>query len=370
MNNILMIVVDCLRYDHYLFLERTLSILPNKVTFHNAWNVAPMSDPNFASILTGTHPDTHGVLTQCMDTMLATLPVILQKAGWETFGSSVGYSGAIKTNNGLASFYTRGFGRWDWLDFHGVFPGDRIWNANLQDMKEPWFTMLRPMDLHGHFRPNGYMKALELLDVELHKLLKRTFDRFPDTVVILMADHGQGLGERGISGHRESLYQFLTHVPVIWSGPNFIRSNHHGFFQHTDISNTLAVMTNNDFGPLDGLDWTPTLIGGGPQEYRDHVIMFSFGSESRTEFNLSELWAYRAIRNSVWVCYCKKRYDEWETELYSVVDDPYEEHEVSKCSPRTTRLLVKDMEWPKLDALQEYDEKVVLERLRAIGYAD
>ena len=370
MGNILMIVVDCLRYDHYLFMEQTLSRLPNKVTFHNAWNVASMSDPNFASILTGTHPDTHGVLTQCMDTMLPTLPVILRAEGWGTCGASVGYPDGLQNNHGLSSFYTRGFDRWEWLTFKSKFPGDRVWDIHLRNMKEPWFTMLRPMDLHDCFSSESYLGALEFLDGVLAELVSKVLTQFPDTIIILMADHGQGFGYKGISGHRESLYQFLTHVPMVWSGPSFLTSNHHGFFQHTDIANTLCSIEGIRQFEDKGIDWSPTLISGESQNYRDHVIMFSFGSEGSLGFNLSELWAYRAIRNSKWVCYCKKRKDKWVTELYDVVCDPYEEHEVSQQHPRTTKLLVQEMEWPKLDILQEYDEQMILERLRAIGYAD
>ncbi len=64
---------------------------------------------------------------------------------------------------------------------------------------------------------NAYDDCLAYLDAQLGKLfdeLKRRgeLDR---TLIVVVADHGEGLGEHGLYDHGESLYQTEIHVPLV-----------------------------------------------------------------------------------------------------------------------------------------------------------
>jgi arylsulfatase A-like enzyme len=61
----------------------------------------------------------------------------------------------------------------------------------------------------------AYDHAIEYLDSELGRLLDSLESRvlLEETIVIVTADHGEHLGEHGLTGHGNSLYQELLHVP-------------------------------------------------------------------------------------------------------------------------------------------------------------
>ena len=66
-----------------------------------------------------------------------------------------------------------------------------------------------------------YLGEVGYLDRCLGQLLDRMADagRLDDTVVVVVADHGEQLGEHGLFGHGSSLYEPLLHVPLLVLGP-------------------------------------------------------------------------------------------------------------------------------------------------------
>ena len=78
---------------------------------------------------------------------------------------------------------------------------------------------LRPEDLDVLRRL--YMSEIGYLDRCLGQLLDRLADagRLEDTVVVIVADHGEHIGEHGLLGHVASVYEPLLHVPLLVLGP-------------------------------------------------------------------------------------------------------------------------------------------------------
>jgi arylsulfatase A-like enzyme len=66
-----------------------------------------------------------------------------------------------------------------------------------------------------------YLGEVGYLDGCLGRLLERLADagRLEDTVVVVVSDHGEQLGEHGLFGHGSSLYEPLLHVPLLVLGP-------------------------------------------------------------------------------------------------------------------------------------------------------
>lgn len=368
--NVLLLVVDCLRYDHVRLFERTLALLEPSVWFSNAWSTGPMSDGNFASILTGMHPDTHGVLTQCMDTDLPTLPQALGEADYHTFGASVKYPDGVP--QGLSDFYRRGFQKWMWLSW-GTFMAEGAMER-IMALREPWFAMLRPMDLHepapGKYNYEGCIADLDSL---LERLLNGVLKSHSNTVVVLTADHGQGLGERGMWHHRMGLWWFLTHVPVVLSHSIFRPQECSALFQHMDLTATIANLCGVDF-QCEGIDWSEYLTDANvPDRIRQNVVMYSMGSERKMLGEYDRLWRYRAVRTYFWSYYESRRWEVMgDPELYSTLCDPREDHNLvdSKDLADKMESLKVLLDWPDGDDYTSEEEELVLERLRAIGYAE
>lgn len=66
-----------------------------------------------------------------------------------------------------------------------------------------------------------YLGEVGYLDRRLGELIELLADagRLDDTVVVVVADHGEHLGEHGLLGHVASVYQELLHVPLLALGP-------------------------------------------------------------------------------------------------------------------------------------------------------
>lgn len=375
--NILLLVIDCLRGDHLYLFRDTRILFRNGVGFTNAWATGPNSDTNFASILTGRHPDTHQVLTQCMDTVLPTLPNALRDAGYDTLGASVRYSDGPPA--GLSSFYMRGFEHWVWLSWKG-FEGSKVWEQ-LSGLTEPWFALVRPMDLHeaSPGPQRDYCRRAVYLDTKLNHFLGYTLTKFPDTVVVIMADHGQALGENGLWNHREGLYWFVTYVPVFFLYHSFSRAMCDRFFQHMDIAATLAGLIGLDF-QTDGIDWSGALVRGKqfmPKQQREYIVLMALVQQTRAQWKearlkeLEGLWLQRAYRDRNWFYFESRRKNERKQELYDLNTDKLEENNLLADGQEHPEVnsLVDVMGWPELPWLEDYDEEAVLKQLRAIGYA-
>jgi arylsulfatase A-like enzyme len=306
-----------------------------------------------------------------MDTDLMTLPQALGWRGYSTLGASVKYSGGLP--KGLSDFYFRGFDEWVWLEWVEFDVG--MVRERMAELGEPWFAMLRPMDLHEppSKDPYDYGGICVSLDARLDWLLGEVLNRCPNTVVVLTADHGQGLGERGMWRHGEGLWGFLTHVPVVFAHPDFHSRECGAMYQHMDTTATIAGLCGADF-KTEGIDWSLHLKGIlVPEELRHHVIMYALGSEKRTRMELSKLRRYRAMRSYFWSYYESCRRGEMgKPELYFTLTDPLEEQNLAGLKHTRDKAVEfsRFLRWPEDSEYTDEEEELVLERLRAIGYAD
>jgi arylsulfatase A-like enzyme len=74
---------------------------------------------------------------------------------------------------------------------------------------------------------------------QLLRWLKQT-GRYDDTLVIVVADHGESLGEHGLLNHLYGVYDPLIHVPLVMRGPGIGRGGQvSGLVQTNDIFGTV-----------------------------------------------------------------------------------------------------------------------------------
>jgi arylsulfatase A-like enzyme len=73
---------------------------------------------------------------------------------------------------------------------------------------------------------DGYDDCIAYLDERLGSLLSELDSRriLDNTVVIVTADHGELLGERGLFGHGQSLHREVVHVPLLVVAPHRVPS--------------------------------------------------------------------------------------------------------------------------------------------------
>jgi len=108
-----------------------------------------------------------------------------------------------------------------------------------RDRQHPFFALLNYLDVHyGYGGPVGYPKpawdsgttvdeydaGVRYTDDFIGRLLRGLDElgALKNTVVIVTSDHGESLGDHGLSFHGAALYWELVHVPLIVSWPGHI----------------------------------------------------------------------------------------------------------------------------------------------------
>ncbi len=100
------------------------------------------------------------------------------------------------------------------------------------DRTKPLFLWMHILEPHGWIQVNGeprtdeertryYDRSLAAADAALVELLAGFANRAPGRapIVIVTADHGEGLGEHGQPYHSTDLYDSQIHVPLVFAGP-------------------------------------------------------------------------------------------------------------------------------------------------------
>jgi arylsulfatase A-like enzyme len=211
-----------------------------------------------------------------------------------------------------------------------------------------------------------------------------TLDR---TVLVVLADHGEILGERGaFFGHGPSLYQEVVGVPLVMRYPPRIPA---GTRVATPVSTVGVFATLLD---LAGLEPPPTLQvaslaplasgatqdGGGPVLSELHVFREVASGDARPDPQMHGDRRYRLLRDGNWKLVVSSKGD---TFLYDLAADPKETRNLAAERPEeVARMLARlaaaqqQIALPAIDAAlatgeepPELDE-ATRERLRALGY--
>jgi arylsulfatase A-like enzyme len=270
--NLLLVVLDTVRADHlstYGYARETspnLSALAaSGVRFEQVVSAAPWTVPSHASLMTGLTPAEHGSHHESwrLAPEIPTLAERLRAAGYRT--------AAVSANPfvGPVSGLDRGFER-----FTSVTSGGRaVTDAALAFVSEasprPFFLFVNYMDAHlpypstppewrtrflsnvddatvlmplqlqqmtgryacGLASPDPariervvglYDAAIAWLDSLVGELLRGLGDAREDTLVVVLSDHGELLGEHGLVEHQYAIYEPLLRVPLIASLPGRI----------------------------------------------------------------------------------------------------------------------------------------------------
>jgi arylsulfatase A-like enzyme/cytochrome c-type biogenesis protein CcmH/NrfG len=250
--NIILITADTTRADRMGFLGSTLGLTPNldtlaleSVVFTHAYSQAPFTAPSHATILTGTYPQFHGVddFQVPLSKDLPFAPAILKAHGYHT-AAFVG-SIVLDPSQGLGVGLNRGFDTYD-AGYHMALPGEDHYSSTgrrgavvvehalawLSEHPEgPFFIWVHVYDAHFPYDPpepflSRYQSApydggIAYVDSVLGKLLSQLRARglYENSVIAVMADHGESLGDHGEQFHGFFLYDDTIHVPLLLKLP-------------------------------------------------------------------------------------------------------------------------------------------------------
>jgi arylsulfatase A-like enzyme len=220
------------------------------VRYDSAHTTVPVTMPAHASMLTGMYPMRHSVRTndaQSLPREIDTLAERAQAAGIPT--------GAIIAAIVLHDRYGlgQGFDEYDQPDFAtGPVQGYEQRTAtpvidkaiawlDARDRSKPFFLWVHLFDPHAPYeapaefarrpeaRGNPYLGELAFLDHELGRLFDqlRADGTIDQTLVAVVGDHGESLGQHGEMAHGVLCYQATLRVPLILRYPDLHRAGEH-----------------------------------------------------------------------------------------------------------------------------------------------
>ena len=244
--NLLVVTIDTLRADHvgaygYQGAETpALDDLARRGTrFENMLSPVPLTGPAHASIFTGQYPPVHGVRDNVafrLSGRHATLASILEANGYDTAAFVGGFPVAA------AYGFGRGFRHYN-EDFHPAPVGsqgaerpgnevaDRAVEWLVRARRAPVFAWVHFYDPHDPYTPPApydarfagrpYDGEVAFADAQLGRVLEalRIAGRERNTIVAVLADHGEALGDHGEATHGILVYQATLHVPFVLAGP-------------------------------------------------------------------------------------------------------------------------------------------------------
>ena len=348
--SLLIVTLDTTRADRLGAYGYSEIVTPNLdrlagdgVVFEQAESVAPLTLPAHSSIFTGQFPPSHGVRDNggfYLDEENVVLAEVLRDAGFRT-GGFVG-SFVLDSKWGIAQGFDHYFDDFDLKKSTGRSlneierPANEVADAALAWLDEApearFFSWVHFYDPHSPYSPpepwasrypnRPYVGEIAFTDSQVGRLLNwlDENDRADDTVVIVMGDHGESLGEHGESGHGFFVYEGATRVPFIIRAPFDSMSNRRVAtpVRSVDVLPTaLELLGIEPARPSEGTSLVPLLTG---DEQSVQLACYSEAVYPRYHFGWSELTAIRVGD--------MKYIEAPRPELYDLAVDPNEERNV------------------------------------------
>jgi choline-sulfatase len=248
--NVILITIDTVRADHTgpygaisVHTPTLDGLARDGIVFERAISQVPLTWPSHAVILTGTYPFQNGVQDftgQPLDPKFVSVAQIFKQQGYVT--GAVVSSFVLDRSWGLA----RGFDFYDDAFSVEAFMKrdlglvDRRANESVDHAlawlkktpRRPFFFWLHLYDPHSPYDPpepfrtqyksNPYDGEIAYADSQLGRLIawlkqRQLYDR---SVIVVLSDHGESLGDHGEREHGFFIYNSTIHVPLIVKPPS------------------------------------------------------------------------------------------------------------------------------------------------------
>ncbi len=401
--NIVVLDICSARADRFGAYGSTASLTPGldafatgAAVFERAWAQSSWCLPNYATLLTGQRPEAHGRHVNApgpLDPGTPTLAERLKDTGYRTGG----FTGGVYLLPGWG--LSRGFDH-----YHSVFStassspeGFSVLAPDIlrwidEPSGAPFFLYATVDDLHSpygseagltgeaglstatagvrFFRAyNGekdgdlsatarrlkgdaaYLRALSsrydgavrgmdrvvssfLADLERRGLMK-------NTLVIVTADHGEHLGEKGLLGHTEGLYEPVLRVPLLVRDP--ARPASHGkrigaLVERVDLAPTLLDAAGAPDASLPGRSLRP-LLSDPRAPWRTHAYA---SSQRNAAAGAPPYIEERAVTDGRWKLIWYAYRDAFE--LYDLAADPHERNDLAASRPEVAARLAFELQ--------------------------
>jgi len=324
--DVFLITIDTLRADHvhcygYAQVQTPAldALAKDGIRFAQAFTPSPITNTSHTSILTGLSPGAHGV-TDFAVPLSPSHPTMAELLHQQAYHTAAFIGAVILDSKTLAPGLDRGFdfydnfpehsqskSRWGrverrgmdvvrhaeaWLNAHPVGP-HFVW-VHLYDPHDPYEP---PAPYSQTYKDHLYDGEIAYADSAVANFIAylKAHGRYENSVIIVVGDHGEGLGEHHEDTHGIFLYDSTLHVPLIFklpAGSKFAKAKvAESQVRTTDLLPTVLDITAIPLpGKLDGESLKPYFT----QTSANSSERISFGE---TDYPLRFGWApLRSVR--------------------------------------------------------------------------
>ena len=416
--------------------------------FEAAYSESSWTVPVMFSLLTGLAPREHqGERLRMLPPDMPSLLDALRAAGYSTYAGSANpfFGPKCDAQRGFGQFYRSARSirllkpvvkyvgqRLGWTDNGGNAITSHFVRS-VPRLKAPWFAVLWYFDVHSPYAPkepftsrfvrrpmslwerNTLLRRLrrppELVATASEEELERLSDLYDgalayedmlvgrvretlvkhglwdEALVVITADHGEMLGERGLAGHGRSadMYQPVIRVPLVvkGSGRRPAAEVSPAMVQLADVTQTVASAAGVQGSLPEGAARRIDLLSVGRSGGREYAI------SERQPFNERSARAFQRRNPNFDVqphlCHATAVVrDDWKLihrstgahELLNLADDPWEQTNLLDRHPdRAQALTDMVLDWqqnarphPSVEGLSPNEEATVERRLQDLGY--
>jgi len=342
--NLVLIIVDTVSARHvgYCGYERNTtpvldSLSRTGAAFTACQAQAPWTLPAGATILSGLNPRSHGARryedgqVRGADPAMPTIATVLHGSGYSTAAFINNYllGEEFGWHTGYDHFYSEYMG----LKNSGPTVDSCLVWIRARNEDENFFALVHLFDAHDPYDPpapfdtlfgeggppfnwntsetglppdpslrqhlvDNYDGEIAHIDHEMGRLFAglREMGLSDNTIVVVVADHGEEFLERGQVWHGKSLHQELLHVPLVISGPGIPVGIISRMVGQVDIAPTIMGVM--------GLDWPGQSEGENLFDPDRHLPVFS------SNLNSGPLWPVCGVQNGMKVIWSSTE-DEW-----------------------------------------------------------
>ena len=346
--DVFLVTIDTLRADHvhcygYANIQTPAldGLAKDGIRFTQAFTPSPITNTSHTSILTGLLPSSHGV-TDFAVPLAPTHPALATLLKSNGYHTAAFIGAVILDSTTLAPGLDRGF------DFYDNFPAQpktkSRWGRverrgqEVEQHAEAWmaahaaaphFVWIHLYDPHDPYEPpppysqtykdrlyDGEIAYADSVLAGFVGYLKKT-GRYDNALIVVVGDHGEGLGEHREETHGIFLYDSTTHVPLIIKMPAKLPGGNAGKIVDAQVRTTDILPTITGLlgvappAVLDGESLQPYLVGA---ESKDRTAI------GETDYPLRFGWApLRSVRAQGF-----KFIEAPRPELYDLHSDPGE----------------------------------------------
>jgi arylsulfatase A-like enzyme/Flp pilus assembly protein TadD len=395
--NLLVVTLDTLRADHvgsYGYVpartKRFDDLAARGLRFARAATVVPLTLPAHSSLFTGTFPARHGVRDNggyYLGPDQETLAEVLRSRGYRTGGFVSAF--VLDSRWGINQGFERYFDDFDLSRFEQQAGMDAIQRPGHETVDEalrwlgeeprkPFFLWVHLYDPHTPYAaPREYARQfprtlhgaydaeIAYADTQLGRLLDalQGQGRLGRTVVAVLGDHGEMLGEHGEATHGFFVYDAAVRIPAVVVAPGLAPRVVTDQVRIVDVMPTLLELLGVPCPKeVQGTSLLPLARGE-----RLDLLALSESWFPRFHYGWSELQAIQDERFKL--IRAPRR------ELYDLERDPLETADLAASDPRRVETLERALEemitasggggMPKVP---EAVDSETAERLEALGY--